>query len=117
MKTPKNLDWLKRVLMIVLFVCLLPLAPELLIIMDVVGIEATLLFLFLYSNQLLREFTDRLSFAYYVAEARVHSKRPYARVGMLGFGASVVASVATLLVTGSLTLALLTWSPVLMAQI
>jgi len=105
----------KRVLMVLLFLCLLPLAPEMLVLLDVVGLEATLVFFFLYSNQLVQEFTSRLSYAYYVVEARVSKMQQFAPVERFGFGISVVASFATLFVTGSLTLALFTWGPVLLA--
>ena len=101
--------------MVLLLLCLIPLAPELLLILDVVGLEATLMFFFLYSNQLLQEFTSRMSFAYYASEARVLSKQAFLPVGRVGFSVSVVVSFATLFVTGSLTLALLTWGPVLLA--
>ena len=63
--------------MILLLLFLLPLAPELLIILDVVGLETTLLFFFLYSNQLLQQFTGRISFLYYTAEARIQSKQVF----------------------------------------
>ena len=115
MKWLTNHPRLKQILMILLLLLLLPLAPELLIILDVVGLETTLLFFFLYSNQLLQEFTGRISFLYYTAESRIQAKQEFLPTGTAGFSISVLASTATLFLTGSLTLALFTWGPALLA--
>ena len=99
--------------MILALLCLLPLAPELLILFDVMGLEAALLFLFMYSNQLIQEFANRVSFVYYRAQAQVYSTHAFLPVGIGGFSISVVASFAMLFLTGSLTLAVFTWGPAL----
>ena len=115
METPSKLSKWKRALLVVLLICLVPFAPELLILVDVLGLEAALLFFFLYSQNLLREYSDRASYAYYFLEAKVNSKERFPQINRVGFGVSAVASVATLLVTGSLALALFTWSPLLLS--
>jgi len=101
--------------MVLVLLCLLPLAPELLILLDVVGLEATLVFFIVYSNQLIQEFASRVSYAYYLVEARLLTRQQFVPVQGFGFGVSVVASFTTLFLTGSLTLALFTWLPVLLA--
>ena len=115
MDTPPKRSGLKRALLVVLLICLVPFAPELLILVDVLGLEAALLFFFLYSQNLVQEFSNRASYAYYFVEARVNSKELLPQVDRMGFGVSALASVATLLVTGSLALALFTWSPLLLS--
>ena len=108
---------IKQGLMILVLLCLLPLAPELLILFDVMGLEAALLFLFMYSNHLIHEFANRVSFIYYRAQAQVYSTQAFVPVGTRGFSMSVVASFAMLFLTGSLALAVFTWGPALFSVI
>jgi len=109
----KLLGW-KRGLAIAGLVCFIPLMPEVLLLLDVVGLEATVFFLLLYAQTIVQDLAGRASYAYYFFESKVQSSQFFQPVSYTSFGFSTVASVLVLFVTGSLAFAICTWSPLLL---
>jgi len=73
MKRVSRLPSWKRILMIAGLVCLLPLMPEILLLLDVVGLETTVAFLLLYGQTIVQDLANRASYAYYLVESKLQA--------------------------------------------
>ena len=107
----------KRVLMFTALVCALPLVPEALLLVDVVGLEATFVFLFLYAQSSIQDLASRASYGYYVVESKIQNQPAYQAVSGVGFGLSAAASFFVFWATGSLVFAVCTLGPAILSQV
>jgi len=110
-----NKKRLSRILAILLVVLIAPFAIELVILVDAVGIEATLAFLFLYGKSVATLARDRVVYGYNLVGAFLDSSPGQETYQHKVFTLGASASFVLFWLTGSAVLSLLAWMPAVVA--
>ena len=100
-----------RLLAMLLILLIAPFAIEVVVLIDAVGIEATLAFLFLYGKSVAELTRDRLVFGYNLSRAVLGAYSGQDAYQHKVFAVGAGASLAILWLSGSVILSLVAWAP------